>query len=248
MLKPNSALRLYELPPTLYSIMESIVNYGKDDKKKIKNLPNLARGSLFNFDYPISEYFDELADEKTKTGAKEYFETLLLKHYMFRRINFDTVTSFRLHLDVKLNEIMPKYNKMIESFFKLNFDGYVETHTRVTASQGEVESSGSGTTSNTSQDSTTTDNRYSSEPQEFLSDVRDGKYISDYTYIQTSGNGTSSSTSTNSATTTNEDTVNENIKIIRANSIEELQKYMSFITSIYGMIFHELDSLFFGIV
>ena len=32
-----------EKPPTLYSILESIVNYGKDDKTKIKDLAKVGR-------------------------------------------------------------------------------------------------------------------------------------------------------------------------------------------------------------
>ena len=44
----------YNLPPTLYSIHESIVNYGKDDKTKIKDLASAGRSTIFDFDYPLS--------------------------------------------------------------------------------------------------------------------------------------------------------------------------------------------------
>ena len=36
-------------PPTLYSIMQSIVNYGKQDKTKIKDLAEESRTTIFNF-------------------------------------------------------------------------------------------------------------------------------------------------------------------------------------------------------
>ena len=93
-----------DLPPTLYSVMDSIVNFGKDEKSKIKNLAKEARKTIFNFDYPLDPSID-----------KEKFECMILNHFIMRRINFDTVTLFRIQLDVKLNEIMPLYNKMFEA-------------------------------------------------------------------------------------------------------------------------------------
>ena len=62
-------------PPTLYSIMNSIVNFGKEDKEKIKDLAKYSREIIFDFDYPLSEKID-----------KEEFECMILNHYMMRRI------------------------------------------------------------------------------------------------------------------------------------------------------------------
>ena len=91
-------------PPTVYSILESIVNYGKEDKTKIKDLAKVGRFKIFDFDYPLSDKI-----------SKEDFEIMILNHYLQRRIGFDTVTAFKIQLDVKLNEIMPLYNKMFDS-------------------------------------------------------------------------------------------------------------------------------------
>ena len=38
-------------PPTIYSILESIVNYGTDDKQKIRDLAKYGRSTIFNFEY-----------------------------------------------------------------------------------------------------------------------------------------------------------------------------------------------------
>ena len=46
--------------------------------------------------------------------VKSDFELNFLSHYMFRRINYDTYLSFKIHLKNKLNEIMPAYNKMFD--------------------------------------------------------------------------------------------------------------------------------------
>lgn len=91
-------------PPTLYSLLESIVNYGKDDKQKIKDLAKYGRSTIFDFDYPLSNYIN-----------KEKFETMILNHFLMRRIGFETFTAFQIQLNVKLNEIMPVYNKMFDS-------------------------------------------------------------------------------------------------------------------------------------
>ena len=77
------ALSMCDLPPTLYSIMESMVNYDNPNPVKIKDLSTYAKEKIFNFYYPTSDLFD-----------KNRFEDLFLKHYMFRRINYDTLFNF----------------------------------------------------------------------------------------------------------------------------------------------------------
>ena len=221
------SLSMHDEPPTLYSFMESIVNYSKspDEKVKIKDLPANARSKIFNFDYPVSPLF-----------GKENFETLFLKHFMFRRINFDTFTSFQIHLDVKLNEIMPKYNKLIDGFDRLNFDGDVETHTRT---QEDVNNM---TSSNTNQNNVNSDVRYSNTPEGELEAVKDGTYLSEYTYNQNESEG---HTSTEGSSTNN---TSENIEIKRVDHIDEYKKFLEVYNNIYEMIFKECESLFYGII
>ena len=221
------ALSINNEPPTLYSFMESIVNYGKEPEEriKIKDLAAASRNKIFNFDYPVSELF-----------GKENFETLFLKHFMFRRINFDTFTSFQIHLDVKLNEIMPKYNKLIDGFNRLNFDGDVETHTR---SQVDVNNM---TSNNTNTNNVTSDVRYNNTPQGELEAIQEGTYLTEYTYNQNESNGT---TSTEGNSTNN---TNENIEIKRVDHIDEYKKFLEVYNNIYEMIFKECESLFYGII
>ena len=223
------ALSMNEEPPTLYSFMESIVNYGKEpeDKVKIKDLASASRTKIFNFEYPISDLF-----------GKENFETLFLKHFMFRRINYDTFTSFQIHLDVKLNEIMPKYNKLIDGFNRLNFDGDVETHTR---SQVDVNNM---TSNNTNVNNVTSDVRYNNTPQGDLgiTATQDGSYLTEYTYNQNNSNG-SNSTTGNSTNNTN-----ENIEIKKVDHIDEYKKFLEVYNNIYEMIFKECEPLFYGII
>ena len=93
-----------EKPPTIYTILESIVNYGKDEKTKIKDLAKEGRTTIFDFDYPL-----------TNKISKQDFECMILNHFLMRRIGFETVTAFKIQLNVKINEIMPVYNKMFDA-------------------------------------------------------------------------------------------------------------------------------------
>lgn len=96
----------YNLPPTLFSLLNSIVNYDKeeDEQVKIKNLAKEGREEIFDFEYPLTEHI-----------TKEEFETMILNNYLMRRIGYDTLTAFKIALNVKLNSIMPLYNKMFDS-------------------------------------------------------------------------------------------------------------------------------------
>lgn len=206
------ALSISDEPPMLVDLMDSKVNYKNPNPVDVDQLPEYFRGYLFDFDYPLDNQY------------KYDFEITFLQHYMFRRIGFETYTSFKLHLIVKLKEIMPKYNKMFEGFSKLDFLGMKEIHARVENESG----SSTGTSTN--------DNRFSQLPQNEIQDVRDGTYLTDYTY------------NTGNTTGTAERETNENIDITRVDEIEEYKKFLDFANNIYSDIFKECNSLFFSIV
>lgn len=216
----------YNLPPTLYSIMNSIVNYDKeeDEQTKIKDLASAARSEIFDFNYTL-----------TNKISKEDFECMILNHFIMRRIGYDTMTAFKIALNVKLNSIMPMYNKMFDMLdgWDLFKDG--EVVTRVVEDEGENTLNSSVTTSNTS------DRRYSDAPQNRLSDVQDGSYVSDYNYDTDSGESSTESTGNDSRTT------NETITRTPSDKIKIYKEFMESKTSIYEMIFKDLDVLFYGL-
>lgn len=173
-LPPNCAK-----PPTIYAILNSIVNGDKEDEEKyekIVDLPKLGRKTIFNFTYPLS----------TKVN-KEEFEILILNHFLMRRIGFETVTAFRINLNAKLNEIMPKYNKMFDSFVDWSIfeDGEITTRVgqdnrNTTSTQNQNSKSENTSTSNLENNSTTksndiSDRRNSDTPQNELDDVKKRK-------------------------------------------------------------------------
>lgn len=232
---------LNEKPPTLYSLLESIVNYGKDDKTKIKDLAKEGRYKIFDFDYPLSNKI-----------SKEDFECMILNHYISRRIGFDTPTLFKIQLNVKLNEIMPMYNKMFDALDNWNIFNDGEKVVRYGTDNREINSTSNteNNLQNTSTSQNTSDRRYSDTPQNELDNVREGKYVTEYNYDSNNAEDNSNSNGTsNNTTNTNDDNIyNETIEKTNPNKIEILKQMQSEIKSIYSLIFKDLDCLFYSII
>ena len=226
-----------ERPPTLYSLLQSIVNYGKDEQTKIKDLAKAGRTKIFDFDYPLSDKI-----------TKEDFECMILNHFIMRRIGFDTLTAFKIQLDVKLNEIMPMYNKLIDLLYEENAFGEITKKTgkdnRVVqnATTNEMENS-----SNTSHENIS-DRRGSDTPQNHLENVRDGSYVTEYHYDKDNSKNTDTSKSNGkSNSNTKDDNVYEETTS-RINLFEVYAKLNEEIKNIYTMIFKDLECLFYQLV
>lgn len=254
-----------DLPPTLYALLNSKLNFDSDEKTKIRDLAREGRTFIFDFDYPLAEHWD-----------KEEFETMIINHFLMRRIGYETFTAFEIALQVKINEIMPMYNKLFESIYawdlfrdgeNITRDGTdnrtnvnVVNNTTNSSSQDNGSSSSNRTGQNTS--SNTSDQRHSDTPQNQIADVRDGKYVSDYNYNQDNGSlntsesesTTTSNTNTSGSTSnTRGDTQDDLVKhetIVRTPH-DKISIYKEFLTekqNLYTMIFKDLDCLFFQII
>lgn len=236
-----------DYPPTLYSVLNSIVNGDKEeeDYTKIKDLAKEGRTTIFNFDYPLSSHVN-----------KEDFETMILKHYMMRRIGFETVTAFRIALDSKLNEVMPMYNKMFDAVENWNIFNDGETTVRSGSENrtGENENTTTNTLENSSQTDTnnTSDRRNSELPQNQLSELRDGNYVTNYNYDTDINHGedssTSNGTSESQGKTKDDNIYHETVTRSPGDKITILKEMQENIKSIYTLIFKDLDVLFFGLV
>ena len=228
-------------PPTIYSILESIVNYNKTDKTKIKDLAKEGRQTIFDFDYPLSD-----------TITKEDFECMILNHFLMRRIGFDTVRAFQIQLDNKLNSIMPMYNKMFDLLNENTFLGDTQIREGYDKETGNTntQSTNNLTANSNSSSQNTSDRRYSDTPQNELSNVRDGKYISDYNYD--TANATSSNTSTSNGTGNSQENRNNDKEyketITNINMIDTILKLNEKKVSIYNLIFNELEPLFYQLI
>lgn len=224
---------LNEKPPTIYSILNSIVDFNSTDKTKIKDLAKESHSYIFNFDYPLSNKIN-----------KDDFECMILNKFMMRRIGFDTFTAFQIQLNVKLNEIMPQYNILFDSLIGWNLfnDGEVVKHdstdTRNVDSSNNIKTNSA--TNNIS------DRRYSETPQSQLEDIKNGSYITEYNL----DNNTNEDESTSIGTSNTND---KNIlsEITTRSSVDKISLYKQFIESrqsIYTMIFNDLEDLFYQII
>lgn len=215
-------------PPTLYSILNSIVNYNNENPVSIYKLAESGRDKIFDFEYPLTDKIN-----------KKDFEVMILNHFIQRRIGFQTVTSFKIALSVKLNEIMPMYNILFNS--TLNWDLFKDGE----IVERETTDTGSNTLNNNTKvnNSNISDRRNSQMPQNELDDIKNGSYMTDYNYDTNTDNGeTISSTSGNTNNKTNE--------IIKRSPSDKMNLYKEFIQNkqnIYTMIFKDLDNLFYGL-
>lgn len=217
------------LPPTVYALLNSYVNFSRETPVKIADLAKTGRACFFDFSYPLATGWD-----------KEEFETMILNHFLMRRIGYETVTAFKIALNVKLNEIMPNYNMLYSSIKNWNIFNDGESIARHQTSNGSnaVNSSSNATNSDTS------DRRYSNTPQNQLADVRDGKYVSEYNYDQNNGSATNQTET--SGTDSNE--INETINRSPSDKIKIYQEFLAARQNLYTMIFKDLDSLFYQVV
>ena len=218
-----------EKPVTVYSILNSYLNYENPNPVKISDLAKNGRGVIFDFDYPLSNAI-----------TKEDFETQILNHYMMRRIGFATVTAFKIALYSKLYEIMPVYNKLFDSLENWNIlnDGEVVERDYNSDSNNTADIDTDGRSNSFS------DRRYSNTPQSKLNEVRDGSYVSDYNY-DTDGTST---TSTSKSSGTNKIKDTETIKRSPSDKIYIYKEFLNSRNSIMKSIYNELDNLFYGIV
>lgn len=229
-------------PPTVYSLLESIVNYGKDEKQKIKDLAKYGRSTFFDFDYPLSDNIN-----------KEDFECMILNHFLMRRIGFDTFRAFNIQLNVKINSIMPKYNKMFDMLngWDIFADGEITERegydNRVVENEQNTENSLNNHSTNATEN--ISDRRNSELPQNQLSDLRDGNYVTNYNYDTNNTNSEDNSETTgNSQTNSNTNDRNDYKETIKKTQGDKLTLYKEFqdnIGSIYEMIFKDLECLFY---
>lgn len=230
-----------ERPPTLYSLLQSIVNYGKEEKTKIKDLASVGRTTIFDFDYPLSENI-----------TKEEFETMILNKFLMRRIGFETLTAFKIQLNVKLNEIMPMYNKLIDLLYDESSFGEV---TKRKGFDNRIVDNTSNTTNKMTNNSNTThqnisDRRGSNTPQNELDNIKNGKYVTEYHYDKDNStnedNSISNGESKNISNTKDNNNYEETTSKI--NMFEIYSKLNEEIKNIYTMIFKDLDCLFYQLV
>ena len=216
-------------PPTIYALLNSIVNFGKDEQVKISELAKNGRSKIFDFTYPL-----------TNNISKEDFECMILNHYMMRRIGFDTLTAFKLQLYVKLNEIMPVYNKLFDALENWDIFNDGEVIERDLTDNRTIDN----TNKINSKSDSKSDRRFSEMPRNQLENIEDGSYLTDYNLDKNNDNS-----ETNGESKTKDDNIVK--EIIKRSPSDKIAIYKELIenrNNIYSMIFKDLDNLFYQLV
>ena len=157
-----------------------------------------------------------------------------------RRIGFDTLTAFKLQLYVKLNEIMPVYNKLFDALENWNIFQDGEVSERDLTDNRTI----NNTNNINSNSESTSDRRFSEMPQNQLENIADGSYLTDYNLDK--NNDTSE---TNGISNTKDDNIVK--EITKRSPSDKINIYKEFIenkNNIYSMIFKDLDNLFYQLV
>lgn len=228
------------------------------DYTKIDDVIANSIDKIFDFDFPI---FDE--------SYRSVLETKIVRHYYTREIGFETVALWKHFLNMRMNEIMPKYNKLYEAE-ALDFNpfaniDYTESY----------EGTGSGTNSNTdtgtmSEDINDTRNvdythngnnidKFSDTPQGGLSGLLNDTYLtnarqstandSDNTDDDYTRDRDVSTSNTRNGRFSNTDEYLKHFKGYNGSKTysEMLMEYRNTFINIDLMIIDELNDLFMGV-
>lgn len=186
-----------------------------------------ARPAIFDFDYPIY-----------RADLKEPLELKILRHYYTREIGQETFGLWQWRLQSKLNEIMPRYNKLYEAEFKLLEDsGINNIDVKITRDfTPQVLRKSKSTNEVHSKDA------YSDTPQGGLQAVEDLNYLTDYRKIDNNGFTTNEDLSVTG--TDNEVNTEKGYRGSKT-KFELFNDFYDKIIDIDQMIINDLSDLFF---
>ena len=231
--------------PRLYEVMQSLVNT-PDGSTNPYELAAAARALIFDFNYDLHQ------------ESKATFETNILEYFMMRRLGYETYTLWHIKFKNRILTILPKYNALFDyqakafSLIEEDISGksYSIEHIYGSTNTNTKNLSDALTHGLISSSSGTLDSRQSDTPQNNISEVQSGQYLSNYNYDQSSnsvtntGTDTTSHTGTDTTSHTGTDKDNYSENLASPEKLELLAKYQASIQNIYAQIYKELDSLF----
>lgn len=200
----------------------------------VEHVIDSARSKIFDFTYPIFS-----------NSYKKTLETKILKHYYTREIGFETVGLWKLKLNMKMNEIMPYYNKLYESEL-LEFDPFNDVNKTVTH-QG-TDSGKSSVDSKVVAETDAEDwNLFSDTPQGGVTGVDDETYLTNATKVTNDDTVTTTTDTDEAHANENEWTEVVTGKQGTASYAKMLEELRNTFLNIDMMIIKDLAPLFMGI-
>lgn len=234
---------------------------GFTESQDYSHIEQVIAGSLsevFDFTFPI---FDE--------NYRTVLETKILRHYYTREIGLETVALWKHFLCMRLNEIMPYYNKLYQSellefnpLYNVKYDSSHQGN-----ASGTNRDTDTGTMSEDISDSRNRENEYedntldkfSDTPQGGLSGVVNDNYLTTARKVESDGSGSEDETYTRdrdvSTSNTKNGTFSNTDAYLRhvegnngAKSFSELLvQYRETFMNIDMMIINDLNDLFMGV-
>lgn len=192
---------------------------------------------IFDFTFPI---FDE--------NYRQTLEIKIIKHYYTREIGFETVALWKLKLGIKLNEIMPYYNKLYKSEL-LEFNPLITENITKNGTRNNDSTSNHNDKENETNSTVTNNwNVESDTPQGGLSGVINDEYLSYANKQNNTSNSDRNKQSNSKNVTNNNETWEETTSGYSArNPTELLQSYRESFLNIDMLVISELDNLFMGV-
>lgn len=226
-------------PPTIYDILNAMANFDKpeNDQIKVSLLAEQMHSRVFDFSYPLSTNID-----------KNKFEIMILNKFLMRRIGFETFTAFKIQLNVKLNEIMPKYNKLFDALENWDIFNDGEVTVRKGEDISQTQNKNELTNISTNNTENISDRRYSDTPQNQLQNLRDGSYVTKYNYDTDTAKSNDNSNSQGKSNTDSNNKYWEETSRSPADKIKIYQEMQDNINSIYTLIYNDLEDLFYSLL
>lgn len=170
-------------PKTLKELCYQVTGLSTEDGYTLQEIIHQATNGIFNFQYPL---FAE--------SYREALEAKIIKHYLYRQICCEDFTEWQIRLDARMNEIMPYFNKVYQSFDYLvdilddvDYERVFQEMTGRTGNentrstqnmQSTSDNSNIGTSESTSSDERENIDRFSDTPQNQLTGLLNDTYMS----------------------------------------------------------------------
>lgn len=228
------------------------------DYTKIDDVIANSIDKIFDFDFPI---FDE--------SYRSILETKIVRHYYTREIGFETVALWKHFLNMRINEIMPYYNKLYKSelleFNPLYNVKYDITHKGATS--GTNTDIDNGTINENIDDNRNTDrnwrdnsmDKYSDTPQGSVKNLENNTYLTSARQVTRDGSENNGDNyerdrdvKTNNTRNGKFDNTDEYLRHVEGNNgsrtfSELLMQYRDSFLNIDMMVIGELNDLFMGV-
>ena len=205
-----------------------------------------------NFDFQLTNY--PIFDENYRNTLNQN----ILYHYYENEIGFETAPLFRLYLNQRLNEIMPKYNELYKAQKNLIDNNLLLNNVNITeqlqgSNTNNATTTGNSTSQSTNSGTSNNKNLFQDTPQGQISntDINNQTWATNLTLDSNTSNNTINDTSSNSGTANVQGT-NNYIKTIIGNNggkfnIDILNDIKNNLMNIDLMIIDELYDLFMQI-